>query len=163
MFTVGIYVLTGVFLLFSFLRDRQKTITALKKGWRALANILPIFLTIIPIMGFILAILTPEEIAAVMGTQSGWPGMILAAVMGSVMLIPGYITFPLAATLLKSGAGLMQTVTFISTSMMVGIVTIPVEQQYLGGKTAYLRNALALLFSFFVAAVLGEVLLCLRG
>ncbi|HEY9061859.1 MAG TPA: hypothetical protein VIO64_15335 [Pseudobacteroides sp.] len=44
---------------------------------------------------------------------------------GSITLIPCFVAFLLAAALLKSGAGFMQIAVFISTLMMVGIVTIP--------------------------------------
>ena len=40
--------------------------------------------------------------------KSGWWGMVGAAFAGSVTLIPGFLAFPMAALLLKSGAGAMQ-------------------------------------------------------
>ncbi len=81
-----------------------------------------------------LAILTPEQISNLLGSESGWYGVLVAAVIGSITLIPGFIAFPLAAALLKSGAGYMQIAAFVSTLMMVGIVTMPVEISYFGKK-----------------------------
>ena len=78
-----------------------------------------------------------------------------AAVVGSVTLIPGFVAFPMAAMLLKGGAGYMQIGAFISTLMMVGIVTLPVEIKYFGKKLAIYRNLLAFLFSFIVAYIIG--------
>ena len=52
----------------------------------------------------------------------------------------------------------MQIAVFISTLTTVGIVTLPLEIRYLGEKVALLRNILAFLFSFAVAAVTGLVL-----
>ncbi len=52
----------------------------------------------------------------------------------------------------------MQIAVFISTLMMVGIVTIPVEIKYFGKKAAIIRNAFAFLFSFVVAIAIGMVL-----
>ena len=46
---------------------------------------------------------------------------------------------------------------FISTLMMVGVVTLPVEIKYFGGKVAIARNLLAFLFSFLVAAIIAKV------
>jgi len=51
----------------------------------------------------------------------------------------------------------MQIGAFISTLMMVGVVTIPVEIKYFGRKMTLLRNFMAFLFSFFVAYVIGKV------
>ena len=84
--------------------------------------------------------------------------MFMAAIIGSVTLVPGFVAFPLAAVLIESGAGLMQIAVFISTLMMVGIVTIPLEIKYFGKKAALIRNSLAFAFSFLVAIVIGVIL-----
>lgn len=159
MYTIGLYCVVCTVLLISYTKDKTKTMIALKKAWKSFENILPQFLSIIIIIGIVLAILSPDEISALIGQQSGWLGIFVAAIIGSITLIPGFVTFPLAAALLKSGAGFMQIVVFISTSMMVGVVTAPVEIQYFGRKVTYIRNLLALLFSFIVAAIIGVILI----
>ena len=52
----------------------------------------------------------------------------------------------------------MQIAVFISTLMMVGIVTIPVEIKYFGKKATVLRNVFAFAFSYIVAIAIGVVL-----
>lgn len=52
----------------------------------------------------------------------------------------------------------MQIAVFVSTLMMVGIVTMPLEIKYFGKKATILRNSLAFVFSFIVAIVIGVVL-----
>lgn len=158
MFTIILYLLAFLFLILSFFKDKKKTKMALKKAWKAFENILPQFLSILVIIGIMLAVLTPETISKLIGQQSGWIGMLIAGIAGSITLIPGFVAFPLAAALLKSGAGFMQIAVFISTLMMVGIVTIPLEIKYFGKKAAILRNSLAFIFSFAVATVIGVVL-----
>jgi len=158
LFTIILYVLVLGLLLFSFSRDKLKTKIALKKAWKSFENILPQFMSILIIIGIMLAIANPETISGLIGRQSGWLGIVLASLIGSVTLIPGFVAFPLAAALLKSGAGLMQLAVFISTLMMVGIVTMPVEIKYFGKKATMLRNALAFVFSYVVAVVMGVVL-----
>ncbi len=156
--TIILYVVTVVLLLLSFWKDRKKTLTALKKGRKAFENIMPQFLVILIFIGLMLAVLTPEQISSVLGSQSGWLGMLLASLIGSITLIPGFIAFPLASALLKNGAGFMQIAVFVSTLMMVGIVTLPLEIKTFGRKAAVTRNLLAYVFSFGVAIVIGVVL-----
>lgn len=153
-----LYVLVLGLLLFSFWKDKQKTKLALKKAWKSFESILPQFLSILIIIGTLLAWFDPETISSLIGQQSGWRGIVLASLIGSITLIPGFVAFPLAAALLKSGAGLTQLAVFISTLMMVGIVTLPIEIKYFGKKAAFLRNALAFAFSYIVAIVVGVVL-----
>jgi uncharacterized membrane protein YraQ (UPF0718 family) len=145
-------------LITSFVKSKEKTRLALKKAWKAFENILPQFLSIILIIGMMLAILTPEQISHFIGKESGWLGVLLAAAIGSITLIPGFVAFPLAAALIKSGAGYMQIAAFVSTLMMVGIVTMPVEFKYFGKKATFLRNGMAFAFSLIVALVMGVFL-----
>ena len=151
------YGLTIVLLFISFVKDKQKTKMALKKAWKAFENILPEFLVVILLVGFLLAILNPETISKIIGAESGWFGVILAGIIGSITLIPGFVAFPTAAILLENGAGYMQIAAFISTLMMVGIVTLPVEIKYFGKRISIIRNVLAFFFSFIVAIIIGMV------
>lgn len=82
----------------------------------------------------------------------------MAAFIGAVTLIPGFVAFPLASALLHNGAGITQIAAFVSTLMMVGIITIPVEIEYFGKKVTIIRNLLAFIFSFIVAGVMGVIL-----
>lgn len=153
------YGLAIILLLISFIKDKKKTKIALKKAWKAFENILPEFLVVILLVGFLLAILNPQTISKIIGSESGWFGVILAAIIGSVTLIPGFVAFPTAAILLNNGAGYMQIAAFVSTLMMVGVITIPVEMKYFGRKISIIRNVLAFFFSFIVAIIIGLVVM----
>lgn len=154
------YILYGVtilLLLFSYYKDKKKTKMALKKAWKAFENILPEFLTVIMFVGVLLAVLNPQVISKIIGNNSGWVGVVIAAAVGAITLIPGFVAFPTAAMLLQNGAGYMQIGAFVSTLMMVGVVTMPVETKYFGKKLTILRNLFAFIFSFIVAYVIGKV------
>lgn len=151
------YGLAIILLILSFVKDKKKTKMALKKAWKAFENILPEFLVVIILVGFLLAILNTETISKIIGAESGWFGVILAGIIGSLTLIPGFVALPTAAILLENGAGYMQIAAFISTLMMVGIVTLPVEIKYFGKKISITRNILAFFFSFIVAIIIGLV------
>ncbi len=152
-----LYAAAGAALVLSWRRDREKTRNALKKAWKSLENILPQFLAVLVLTGIIIAVLNPQTISRIIGGGSGWYGTAGAAVVGSITLIPGFVAFPMAALLLHNGAGYMQIAAFVSTLMMVGVVTFPVEKSYFGLKTALIRNTLAFFFSFLVAAVIAWV------
>ncbi|MBR0577194.1 permease [Proteiniclasticum sp. BAD-10] len=153
----ALYVGTLALLAFSFWKDKKKTRMALKKAWKAFENILPEFLVVILLVGVLLAVADPKLISSILGAESGWTGVILAALVGAITLIPGFVAFPMAALLLQGGAGYMQIGAFVSTLMMVGVVTMPVEMKVFGKKLTFLRNGLAFLFSFLVAFVIERV------
>ncbi len=156
--TIALYVLMAAGLTFSFVKSKEKTRMALKKAWKSFENILPQFMVILLLIGMMLAVLTPTQISTLLGSGSGWIGVMAASLIGSITLVPAFIAFPLAAALLQNGAGIMQIAAFVSTLMMVGIVTLPVEIRYFGRKAAVIRNLSAYLFSLVVALVMGVVL-----
>ncbi len=158
MFTYIIYGLASIGLVASFSKDRQKTKKALIKAIKSFENILPQFLSILIIISLTFSILDPEAITVLIGTSSGVIGILGAAIIGSITLIPGFVAFPLAAALLKNGAGYMQIAAFVSTLMMVGVVTLPMEIKYFGKKATIRRNLLAFVFSLIVSLVIGVVL-----
>ena len=151
------YGLAIVLLILSYIKDKKKTKMAIKKAWKAFENILPQFLVVIVLVGFLLAVFDPDTISKIIGAESGWIGVLLAGIIGSITLIPGFVAFPTAAILLENGAGYMQIATFVSTLMMVGIVTLPVEIKYFGKKISIMRNIFAFFFSFIVAIIIGLV------
>ncbi|MDD2429021.1 MAG: permease [Eubacteriales bacterium] len=158
MFTYLLYALAVTGLAVSFFKDREKTKMALKKAWKAFENILPQFLAILVIIGLAFAVLTPEMITKLLGANSGLWGVLAASVVGSITLIPGFVAFPLAAALLKNGAGYMQIAAFVSTLMMVGVVTMPLEMKTFGKRATLVRNISAYVFSLVAALVIGVVL-----
>ncbi|MCI6151719.1 MAG: hypothetical protein MR673_01155 [Fusobacterium perfoetens] len=155
---INFYILAFLGLIFSFVKDKDKTKKALKKSWKSFESIMPQFLSIILLIGIILAILTPEEISKILGNKSGIFGIFIGAIIGSITLIPGFVAFPLSSALLHNGAGIAQIAAFVSTLMMVGIVTIPIEIQYFGKKATIIRNLSAFIFSFIVAFIIGGIL-----
>ncbi len=130
----------GLLLLVSAIVDAGKTRTALRKSWMAFLKLLPEMVFILLLVGLSLAIIPPETISQRLGDTSGLLGALIALILGSVSLLPSFIAFPLGATLLENGAGLMQTGIFISALMGVGVLTFPLERKFFGTRFAVARN-----------------------
>lgn len=158
MFTKILYGAALLGLLISFAKDRSKTKIALKKAWRSFENILPSILAILLLIGFILTFLDAQVISKLLGADSGAFGMVIAAVVGCVTLIPGFVALPLAASILAAGAGYAQIAIFISTLMMVGIATLPLEMRCFGRRIALKRNILSLILAVVTSCVVGLVM-----
>lgn len=150
--TLILYVVVLVLFTASFLRDRKKTHQALQKGLKAIEGIMPQFVTVLFLIALMLAAFNAETIGRFIGANTGALGVAIAAGIGSITLIPGFVAFPLAGELMRNGAGVMQIATFVSSLMMVGVVTLQMEASYFGKRAAIARNAFALLFSVVAAA-----------
>jgi len=158
MFTKILYGIATIWLFVSYLKDKNNTKIALKKAWRSFENILPSVLVVLLLVGFVLTVLDSQTISKLIGEESGIMGMIIALVVGSITLIPGFVAFPLASSLLNAGAGYAQIAMFISTLMMVGLATLPLESKYFGKKLSLKRNMLALIVAIVVSCVIGVIM-----
>jgi len=140
-------VLSGV----SFAIDRKKTVAGFKRGWKMFKNVLLPFLNILILVSVLLYFVPPNVISKYLGANSGVIGFSIAALVGSVTLIPGFISYPIAAGLIQQGASYAVVATFMTTLMMVGVVTLPLEIRYFGRRVAITRNVL----NFFAAVAIG--------
>ncbi len=157
MFNVILFIMTLAVLIYSFKKDRQKTRQALKIAYNSFRNILPSMLGIIGLIGLMLALVPRETIEGLFGNNSP-AGILIISAAGSVMLIPAFIAFPLAASLLQAGASIMAVSSFITTLLMVGVLTAPMEIQYFGKKFTILRNVFSLAAALGIAVIMGVVL-----
>lgn len=150
-------ILTGAFVIVSFIIDRKKTIKGIKKGLIQFLKIVPALLSVIVIVSIVLYFVSDELLMEYLGENAGWAAYISAALIGSVSLLPGFIAYPLAGILVKSGVSYAVIAVFITTLMMVGVLTIPIETKYFGFKTVLLRNALSFIGAIIVGAVMALV------
>ena len=156
--TVITYLLTLAFVLASFVKSKEKTKQAFHVGKKALIKTAPSLLTLVGIVGLTLGILTPETISRLVGAEAGFTGTIIAAVIGAITLIPSLVAFPLAGTLLRSGATIMTISAFITTLVMVGVVTAPLEIKTFGKKFTVLRNSFGFIGALIIAWIMGVIL-----
>jgi uncharacterized membrane protein YraQ (UPF0718 family) len=153
-----ILIVVAAVVAFSAIADRYRTWEGVRRGLNMLRNLLPQFLLLVVLVSVFLGLIPRDTLAHMLGGESGALGVLLAAGLGSVTLIPGPIAFPLAGRLLDGGVGYTVLAVFITTLMMVGVVTFPVERKYFGTQTALLRNLLSLVGALFVGIIMGALL-----
>ena len=150
-----LFIITGIFLLVSFFTNKKRTILGLKKGALQFLKILPTLLTVIILVSVALYFIPEKMLLQYFGEQAGIPGYAMVAMVGSVSLIPGFISYPLAGMLLESGVGYGILALFITTLKMVGTLTIPVEAKYFGMKVTLMRNGLSLLGAIVIGVIMA--------
>ncbi len=157
-FTLAIWIGTFVFLVIYFTKDKVKTKQALKMAFRMGKGMLASILSIIFAIGLILTVLPPMEIANFVGKQSVLLATVVAALFGTITLVPAFIAFPLVGTLVGAGVGVVPSVAFLTTLTMVGVVTFPLEKKEFGVKFTAVRNGLSFLFAIVIALVMGVMI-----
>jgi uncharacterized membrane protein YraQ (UPF0718 family) len=154
---VILYAVTAAALALSLAASPRKTLAALRLAVTRLARILPAFLVMLVLLAVALTLVPQEVVRGLLGRESGAFGVAIAAFVGSVTLMPGFIAFPLSGALLQQGVPYSVLAAFTTTLMMVGVLTYPLERQYFGRSVTLARNAASLLIALIVAFVMGLV------
>jgi uncharacterized membrane protein YraQ (UPF0718 family) len=148
-------ILTLCIIVLSFLFDYRKTIRGIKKGMKMFINLLPILLLMLALVSIVLFLIPNETMVKYMGEGSGVKGWISSATVGSVALIPGFIAYPLCGILIKSGVAYPVIAVFITTLMMTGFITLPVEAKFFGWRTSIIRNLFSLAAALFIGLIMS--------
>lgn len=157
-FTLAMWAITLILTLVALVKNKEKTLQSMKKSRGMMKNMLGQIISIIMLIGLVLALVPPETIESTLGNSNQAIATILAAIAGSVTLIPAFVAFPLVGSLIDAGASILPGVAFLTTLTMVGVVTFPLEQHEFGSKFAITRNGLSFLFALVVAMGMGVIL-----
>lgn len=154
MYTIIIYIIVGGLFVLSYVKDREKTKESLKIAKKSLTDSIPQFVVLMLGVIYILALVDEATISKLLGNSTGIGGILLSGLLGSVTLIPALIAFPLAANLLRMGAGYAQVTMLLTTLTMVGIITMPMEIKYFGKRMSIARNVFCFLYAFLICVAL---------
>ena len=147
---VELSIFTLVCLLISILFDLKKTIAGIKRGLTMFFKLLPVLLFMLAMVSIVLLLISEKTLIRYIGNDAGFAGWLIAAMLGSIALIPGFIAYPLCGILIKSGVSYGIIAVFITTLMMVGIITLPIEAKFFGWKISILRNVLSFIGALLV-------------
>lgn len=150
----GLYVVTGLSLFVSFLVNKEKTMQGLKRGWMKFYKTLPSYLMLLILISIVL-LLSEDFIIQYLGQDNIVLGLLFSLGIGSVTMMPGFIAYPLARILLQRGVPYMVIAGFVTSLMLVGVVTYPLEKSYMGRKATILRNIMSFLVAGLIALVMG--------
>lgn len=139
-------------------KDKSKAKKSLKIALKSFVKILPVILIIVLFIGLFQGFVPPEKISSMIGERSGIIVVLLTSLIGAVMHIPSIVSFPLAASMLQSGAPVTTVAAFIVTLTMIGFVTLPLEIKELGKKFAIMRNGFSFIIALIIAVLMGWIL-----
>jgi len=109
-------------------------------------EIVPLLIFAFIVAGMVQVLIPQELISKWIGGESGFRGIILGSVAGG--LAPGgpYVSLPIVAGLIKSGAGIGTLVAFLTGWSIWAIGRLPMEVGILGWKFTLIRLASTFIF-----------------
>ncbi len=158
MFTIGFWIVGSMLFMVSILKNKEKSKEAMKKSRGMMKNMIGDIVGIIFMIGLILTFIPQETIEKLLGSSNTVVSSFLAAIVGSITLIPAFVAFPLVGSFVDAGASIVPGVAFLTTLTLVGAVTFPLEKKEFGTKFAVTRNLLSFAAAISIAILMGVVL-----
>ena len=149
-----LYLITSIFLIISFFKDKEKTKKGISRGIKKFKKILPKYLKLLIIISITLLI-SEDFIIDYLTSNNTLIGTFFSVIIGSITMMPGFIAYPLSGILLEKGVPFIIIGGFVTSLMLVGVVTYPLEKEYFGKKATILRNIFGFLISISIAIGIG--------
>lgn len=157
--TIIMGVLAAVLLGIGMRRGEGQHMDGLRAAGEMTVGILPLLLFAFITAGMIQVLLGQEVVARWVGQESGLRGILIGTVAGG--LTPGgpYVSLPIAAGLVKSGAGIGTMIAFITSWSLWAVGRLPMEVGIMGWKFTLVR----LICTFFFPPIAGWLAQLLFG
>lgn len=155
---MGFWVVGGILFILSIAKNREKSKEAMVKSRGMMKNMIGDIIGIIFMIGLVLTVIPPQTIENVLGSGNTALSTLVAAVVGSITLIPAFVAFPLVGSFVDAGASIVPGVAFLTTLTMVGVVTFPLEKKEFGTRFAVARNLLSFGAAISIAILMGVIL-----
>lgn len=158
MTTIVLILCALAFLTFSVVKSRKRTWESIRIARKMFFTTFTEVIGIMALVGLVLALLPPEQIRRFLGGESELLSTVYGALIGTITIMPAFIAFPLAKSLVSQGAYLITIAAFLTTLTMVGFATFPLEVRHFGRRFALIRNGLSFVLALVIAFGMGVVL-----
>lgn len=137
--TIVLGVIALVLLLVGYYRGEGQHVQGVKSALHMTVEILPLLAFAFMVAGMVQALLPEEAVSRWVGTESGLRGILVGSVAGG--LTPGgpFVSLPIAAGLLRSGAGAGTMVAFLTAWSLWAVSRLPMEVAILGWRLTLIR------------------------
>jgi len=151
--TIIMGALAAIFLVIGYYKGQGQHLTGIKSAMNMTVQILPLLIFALIVAGMVQVLLPQELISKWIGAESGIRGILIGTVAGA--LAPGgpYVSLPVAAGLLRSGAGVGTMVAFLTGWSLWAVSRLPMEVGILGWKFTLIRLA----STFFFPPIAGLI------
>jgi uncharacterized membrane protein YraQ (UPF0718 family) len=111
----------------------------LRAGSRGALQLVPLLAVVFLLAGFAEVLLPRATVAAWLSDAAGVRGLVIAWVAGALTPGGGPVGLPLAAALMRAGAGVGVLVTYVTSMSLLSFVRVPLELGTYGIRLTLLR------------------------
>jgi uncharacterized membrane protein YraQ (UPF0718 family) len=152
---LGFISIVSIVLLIVYPEKREVVVSVSKDFFLEILFILP---AVMVLMGLFAVFVRKDLVVSLLGKESGLKGVLIAVIMGALPTGPLYVAFPIASTLLKRGARILNIVVFLTAWSCIKIPQEIVEIEFLGFRFMLTRLFLTILFAILMGFVIERIL-----
>ena len=146
-------VLAIVLTVISYNKGGGEHIVGLKMAGSTLVQILPLLAFAFIVAGMVQILIPQEMISRWVGAESGFKGILIGALLGTITPGGPFISLPIAAGLLRAGASIGTLVAFMTSWALLAIPSLPLQIGIMGWKFTVIR----LVCTFFFPPLAGLI------
>ena len=144
--TVVMAIIAVILVIIGYSKGEGQHVTGLKSALKMTTDILPLLVFAFIVAGMIKVLLPQELMSRWVGEESGFRGILIGTVAGGLMPGGPYVSLPLAAGLLRAGAGLGTMVAFLTAWSLWAVARMPMELGIMGWRFTLVRLACTFFF-----------------
>jgi uncharacterized membrane protein YraQ (UPF0718 family) len=144
--TIVMALIAVILVVIGYSKGEGQHVTGLKSALKMTIDILPLLIFAFIVAGMIKVLLPQELMSRWVGEESGFRGILIGTVAGGIMPGGPYVSLPLAAGMLRAGAGLGTMVAFLTAWSLWAVSRMPMELGILGWKFTLVRLACTFFF-----------------
>jgi uncharacterized membrane protein YraQ (UPF0718 family) len=157
--TMVMGVLAFALLTIGYVRGQGQHLVGLKSAFDMIIEILPLLVFAFIMAGMVQVLLPRELISKWVGAESGMRGILIGTIAGGFAPGGPYVSLPIVAGLLRTGAGIGTMVAFLTGWSLWAVARLPMEIGILGWKFTGIRVAC----TFFFPPIAGLIAQSLFG
>jgi uncharacterized membrane protein YraQ (UPF0718 family) len=144
---------------------REKMIKSVEIGGQSLIRISLLLLSGVFLGSFVGSFLPRELVSSLLGKESGFVGILLGTLFGSIMPGGPFVLFPIISSLFSSGAAVPSLISMIFAWQCISLTRIPTDLGYLaaveGQKLIWIRLLIGVPIPI-IAGILAGIILRLK-
>ncbi len=112
-----------------------------RAGGKSALQLLPLLVVVFLLAGFVEVLLPRDVVSRWLSDSSGMRGLGVALVAGALTPGGGPMGLPLAAALMRAGAGMGVLVTYLTSMSLLSVIRVPMEIGIYGTRLTLVRVA----------------------
>ncbi len=108
-------------------------------GITTLLEVIPLLIAAFAVAGLVQVLVDEDQVTEWFGEESGWKGMGIGALAGSITPGGPYVYYPLLASGVKTGMDIAPLMAFVGAKSVWSLTRLPMEFALLGPKITVLR------------------------